>query len=98
MRTNQKPEPPTPGFSIRLGDHTSLGFAMLIAEDEFGGYLPVSVVSNIDEGLEIARDDMRLRMEDLENGKTPFCPEVYKIWARGVDGYALAAEFDPCKL
>ena len=98
MRTNQKPEAPTPGFSIRLTGRTELGLGMLIAEDHLGGYIPVGIVSTIDEAREIAQNDLRLRMRDLERGKTPFCPEAYKVWAQGVDGYALAAEFDPSEL
>ena len=98
MRNHRIPEAPTPGFAIRLTGQTELGIAMLIAEDHLGGYLPIGPVSTIDEAREIAENDLRLRMRDLERGKTPFCPEVYKVWAHGVDGYAVAAEFDPSRL
>ena len=98
MRTHRKPEQPTPGFSIRLTESTSLGLAMLIAEDKDGVYLPVNVVSTINEGREIARDDLRSRMRELGMGKEPYFPARYRIWAHGVDGYAEVAKFDASQL
>ena len=98
MRTNRKPEQPTPGFSIRLTESTSLGLAMLIAEDRDGVYLPVNVVSTINEGREMVRDDLHLRMKELGMGKQPYFPVRYRIWAHGADGYTVVAKFDASKL
>jgi hypothetical protein len=74
------------GFAIEITDTTDLGLAMLIAESEDGQYEPVAVVANVGEAREVAHDDMRIRMRDLERGASPLCPYVYKIWARGIDG------------
>ena len=38
------------------------------------------------------------RMQQLEEGDEPFCPAVYKVWARGLHGFAVAAEFEPKSL
>ena len=82
----------TPGFGCEIKDDTELGSAMLIAEDEEGHYLPVGSVVSINEGREIAQDDLRRRMRDLERGNDPgFCPYCYRIWARGLDGLLVAA-------
>jgi hypothetical protein len=82
----------TPGFAIRLTDTTELGLAMLILESEDGSYEPLAVVSSISEAREMAADDLRRRMGDLERGKEPMCPAIYKVWAQGVDGgYRIAA-------
>ncbi|MFN0168682.1 MAG: hypothetical protein ACKV22_19840 [Bryobacteraceae bacterium] len=98
-RTKKQPKDATSGFAIRLKDDTDLGNATLIAEDETGGYLPLCPVATIAEGREIAQGDQQLRMRELERGGEPFCPTVYRVWARGVGGsYAVAAEFDPSKL
>jgi hypothetical protein len=32
-----------------------------------------------------------------ENDK-PFCPATYRVWARGLEGYAVAVEFEASKL
>jgi len=32
-------------------------------------------------------------MQQLEEGSEPFCPVVYKVWARGLHGFAVAAEW-----
>jgi hypothetical protein len=53
-RTNKHPKDATPGFAIRLTDETELGIAMLIAEDDAGGYLPLGPVATIAEAREIA--------------------------------------------
>jgi hypothetical protein len=82
----------TPGFALEIKDDTELGSAMLIAEDEDSHYLPIGSVVNIDEGRGIALDDLRRRMCELERGNDPgFCPYCYKIWARGLDGFLVAA-------
>jgi hypothetical protein len=70
---------------------------MLIAEDDAGGYLPIGPVSTISEAHEIAREDLRSRMLERGSGE-PCCPAVYKVWAQGLDGYAVAAEFDLSQL
>jgi hypothetical protein len=62
------PTDATPGFGTRLTDTTDLGIAMLIAVDNAAGYLPVATVSTIAEGREIAQDDLRRRMQQLERG------------------------------
>ncbi len=98
-RTKNNTNPKTPGFAILLTEETELGTAMLIAEDDAGGYLPISTVSTIGEARQIAQDDMRHRMRKLERGGDPFCPEAYRVWARGEDGVlAIAAEFDAVTL
>src|SRR5687768_17632024 len=96
-RTKNQPNNATPGFAIGLTDETELGSAMLIAEADAGSYLPLSPVATIAEARELARHDLRHRLRQLEGGGEPFCPSVYKVWARGLDGYAVAAEFDPSK-
>jgi hypothetical protein len=88
----------TPGFAIRLTDETDLGIAVLIAEDDAEAYLPLGPVSTIAEGREIARQDLRHRMQEIERGGEPFCPSVYKVWARGLHGYLVAAEFEASSL
>ena len=77
----------TPGFAIEIKNDTELGSAMLIAEDEEGHYQPVASVISINEGREIAQDDLRRRTRLLECDADPgLCPYCYKIWARGIDG------------
>jgi hypothetical protein len=71
---------------------------MLIVEDDAGGYLPVGPVSTISEAREIAQEDLRNRMRAVEQGGEPICPAAYKVWAHGLDGYTVAAEFCPCNL
>jgi len=83
------------GFAIPLQPDTDLGMAMLIAEDEEGHHEPVAVAATINEAKEIADSDFRGRQDRLERGDDPgLCPHVYKLWARGIDGfYLLAHEF-----
>ncbi len=80
------------GFAIPLQPDTDLGLAMLIAEDEEGGYQPVGVASTINEAKEIAASDLAGRRCRLEHGDDPgLCPNEYKVWAQGVEGsYILA--------
>jgi hypothetical protein len=86
------------GFAVEITDATDLGLAMLIAEDA-GSYFPLGPVSTIAEARDIARRDFRSRMRKLEEGGEPFCPEIYKVWARGLDGvYAVTPTFDPSTL
>ena len=96
--TKTQPNNKTLGFAIPLTDETDLGNAMLIAEDEAGAYLPISPVATIAEARGIAQDDLNRRIRQIEAGKQAFCPGTYKVWARGLDGYAVAAEFDASKL
>lgn len=102
MRNQKKHHPvaqlPTPGFAIRLTDQTDLGIAMLIIEDDDGGYLPLAPVSSIAEAREMAQHDLLVRMLSVEEGEVPMCPAAYKVWAQGLDGYTVAAEFCPCNL
>ena len=87
------------GFAVEINDTTDIGLAILIAEDDAGSYLPVGSVSMIAEGRDIARRDLRSRMRKLEEGGEPFCPEICKVWMRGLDGdYTVAATFDPTEL
>jgi hypothetical protein len=92
-RTNKtKNTEATPGFAIKLESATDLGLAMLIVESEDGSYEPVAVVSSISEAHEIAANDLRNRMQELERGKEPMCPAIYKVWAQGINGeYRVAA-------
>ena len=97
-RTKSEPKNATPGFAIPLTDETELGLAMLIVEDHAGDYLPLGLFSTIGEAREIARQDLRHRTKELHLGGEPTCPAVYKVWARGVAGFVVAAEFDPTNL
>ena len=97
-RTRNQPETPTPGFAIWLTDNTDLGIAMLIAEDDDGRYLPLGPVSTISEARRLAQRDLRQRMLQVEHGASPFCPTAYKVWARGLEGHLVAAEFDASQL
>jgi hypothetical protein len=77
----------TPGFAIQVLRDTDLGIATLIVEDEEGHYEPINYASSLAEGFEMAKDDLRLRMKNLEGDKDPgLCPYIYKLWARGLDG------------
>jgi hypothetical protein len=85
-RTAQR-HPATPGFAIQILRDTDLGIATLIVEDEEGHYEPINYASTLAEGFEMAKDDLRLRMKNLEADKDPgLCPYLYKVWARGLDG------------
>ena len=97
-RTKNETKNATPGFAIPLTDETELGLAMLIVEFETGDYLPLSPAATIAEARELAQHDLRQRRRQLEGGGDPLCPAVYKVWARGLQRYAVAAEFDPSTL
>jgi hypothetical protein len=97
QRTTNRPAL-TPGFAIQITDETNLGIALLIAEDAEGTYEPVGAVSTITEAREIANRDYGIRQGKLQNGGEPLCPAAYKVWAAGLDGYLVAAEFDPPQL
>ncbi len=84
----------TPGFAIKLTDTTDLGLAMLIVEGEDGSYEPLGIASSINEAREMAAHDLACRTRDLERGKEPMCPAIYKVWAQGLEGtYRVAATF-----
>lgn len=98
MRHHQIAQIPTPGFAIRLTDQTELGIAILIVENDAGSYLPLAPVFTIAEAREVAQQDLRSRMCAVEQGGEAICPAAYKVWAPGLDGYTVAAEFCPCNL
>jgi len=80
-----KPADVTPGFAIKLTDDTALGSAMLICEDEEATrYEPVGVASTIGEARELAQRHFLHRSKNRMDG---LCPFIYKLFARGVDGY-----------
>ena len=84
------------GFAIPIRPDTQLGSAMLVAEYCDRTYQPIGAVETINEARELADDDMRVRMDELETGSTPACPEVYLVWARGIDGvYHVAERIEP---
>ena len=93
MKTTTKRQNPLNGFAVKITDATNLGLAMLIVESEDGKYEPIAEAANVGEAREIAQDDLRSRMVKLEQGESPLCPHVYKVWARGIDGeYRIACE------
>jgi hypothetical protein len=90
-RTNNKRHP----LYGRIAADADLGIAFLVAETEEGQYEPISPVVTINDAREIASQDMRIRMCDLERGGAPACPEAYRVWARGDRGtYSVIREFD----
>ena len=74
------------GFTVEITDETYLGLAMLIAESEDGQYEPVAVVSTVGEAREIVTTNLQNRMQRLNEGDSPLCPQVYKVWASGRGG------------
>ena len=95
-RTNRKTNraPKNSPFACPILDDTNLELAMLIVEDDAGNYEPLGVVVNIREAREIAEDDFRRRVRELERGGTPLAPALYRVFARGIDGgYHEAARF-----
>jgi hypothetical protein len=86
-----------PNARIRRPTHRNyeLGIALLIVESADGAYQPVATVSSIREAREIASRDRMSRVEDLDRGEEPLCPERYVVWARGAEGeYLPACEID----
>jgi len=63
-----------------------LDSGLLVAEAGDGGYEPVALVSTINEAIELADDNFRRRMKDLERGRETMCPARYAVWARGFEG------------
>jgi hypothetical protein len=83
----------------RVATDSSLGIAILIAEDDDGRYWPIGLASTIGEAREIAESDMRVRMRDLERGKTPACPAVYTLWSCDLNGeYGVIRKLDAATL
>ena len=82
------------GFAIPLQPDTDMGNAVLIAEDDDGGYAPICVVATISEAKEMAQSDFRGRMRLTELGADAgLCPVRYTVWARGLGGeYRIAIE------
>jgi hypothetical protein len=80
------------GFAVPLTETTNLGLAILIVESADGAYQPVATVSSIREARELANRDRMARVEDLERGAEPLCPERYVVWARGANGEYLRAQ------
>jgi hypothetical protein len=74
-------------FACPIRETTDLGLAMLIIEDDAGGYEPIGVVATLSEAREIAEGDFRIRLEELERGGSPMAPAIYKVFARGIDGF-----------
>ena len=85
-KTNQEYQPIRPD--------ADLGLAMLIAEDDEGGYEPIAVTSTLNEAYELAASDMARRINQLNRGNEPgFCPARYALWLRGQRGeYANSIE------
>ena len=78
-----------------IGETTDLGIGFLIAESEEGAYQPVGAVATIREAREIADNDMRERMRQLQRGSEPMYPFRYRVWARGDEGkFSTVAEFE----
>ena len=83
-RTNHKTKRATKNspFACPIEEHTELGLAMLMVEDETGHYEPLGVVVSISEGREVAEDDFHRRLEQVKRGEEPLLPALYKVFAR----------------
>lgn len=66
---------------------------MLIAEGGTGGYRPVGLASTIAEARELAAKDLDAQNTRAALGEVPYRPEAYRLWANGLDGFAVAATF-----
>ena len=87
MNTNTRMAEPRHGIRCTTSPTpTDLGLAMLIAESEDGRYEPVAIVANVREARGIAQHDYRSRINALSAAALPFCPYLYKVWARGANG------------
>jgi hypothetical protein len=85
-----------PSLRSEIKPDTELGSALLIAQSEEGAYEPVSVVSTINEAIEIAQDNFQRRLKELDRGVAPMCPERYVVWVRNLDGdYEVVREIEP---
>ncbi len=81
-----------PAFGMMAHD-LDLGIAILMLHDATGGFEILGPVATINEGMEVARDDFKRRLDALDHGGDPVCPEVYRVWARDYEGeYTIAYE------
>ena len=79
-----------------VDENVELGFgSLLVAEDDEGGYEPVAVVSTLREARELAAEDFRFRLADVESGNSPLCPDRYAIWVRRSAGYTVLTAIEP---
>ena len=79
-----------------LDENAELGFgAMLVAETADGSYGPVSTVSTIREAREIAAQNFRTRVRELEAGNDPICPDRYVVWSQSFAGYRIICTIQP---
>src|SRR5271167_2288379 len=86
----------TPNRRAGIEPYTELGSALLIAQSEDGAYEPVSVVSSINEAIEIAQGKFQRRLKELDRGGAPMCSERYVVWVRNLDGdYEVISEIEP---
>jgi len=86
----------TPNRRAGIEPDTDLGSGLLIARSEDGAYEPVSAVSTINEAIEIARGNFQRRLNELDRGGEPMCPERYVVWARNREGdYEIVSEIEP---
>ena len=82
-------------ITVPSSSPNGLGFAILIVESADGACQPIGTVSSIQEAQEIANADRLSRVEALERGEEPLCPERYVVWARGANGaYLPSREID----
>ena len=86
----------TANGNTTIDESAELGFGtLLVAEDEEGGYEPVALVSTRREARELAAEDFRTRLADVENGESPLCPDRYAIWVRRSAGYTVLTAIEP---
>jgi hypothetical protein len=75
---------------------SELAAGLLLAESEEGRYEPVSAVSTINEAIEIAQGNFQHRLNELDRGGAPMCPERYVVWASSREGdYEIVSEIEP---
>jgi len=73
--------------SISVDEDMALGFGtMLVAESEEGDYEPAGMVDTIREARELANENLKIRMNELESGGHPMCPSRFVVWGRRYDG------------
>ena len=86
----------TANGNTAIDESAELGFGtLLVAEDEEGGYEPVALVSTLREARELAAEDFRSRLADVENGKDTLCPARYATWVRRSAGYTVLTAIEP---
>ncbi len=53
-------------------------------------------VSTINEAIEIAQGNFQHRLNELDRGGAPMCPERYVVWASSREGdYEIVSEIEP---